>query len=373
MIYVDAAASALKPDAVINAQAIFLKDKYANAGRGVCARAADVDSMVDDTRKAVADFIGAHNSDGIIFTSGTTDGVNRIARMLDSAILTPDSVVIVSDLDHHSARLPFMELARQKRCKIWVCPLNDKFEMDADALRARCMAGDVACVVISAMSNVLGMGADVKNLVAATKSRGIHPITIVDAAQYVAHEKMDVVSWDADAMVFSGHKIGADTGIGVLYLKNPDKWSPSNYGGGMVARVMENNWILAAGPSRFEAGTLPLTQIVGMRAAIAEKKKEKKEKDLLHYLYDELSLNPRINLITQKGASLITFTADGMTPLDFGAYAGAYDVCLRVGNMCASWLHRALGVDGTIRISVGPWNTMDEMQELVRIINKILK
>jgi cysteine desulfurase/selenocysteine lyase len=373
MIYADAAASALKPRAVIRTQADFLKNRYANAGRGICARAAAVDAMVEDTRRIVAKFIGAKDEKGIVFTSGATDGMNRMARMLEISVLTRDSVVIVSDLDHHSARLPFEELARRGKCKIWVCPLTDTFEMDADALHARCAVGDVAAVVLSAMSNVFGNPVNVKKLVQATKSRGSKSITIVDAAQCVAHEKTDVTDWDADALVFSGHKIGADTGIGVLYLKKPDKWSPSGFGGGMVARVMEKGWILADGPSRFEAGTLPLTQIAGLGPAIASRQKKTSQKKLLNFLYDELSSNPRIHPVTNRNSCMMTFTVDGMRPIDFGAYAGAYGVCLRAGNMCASWLHRALGVDGTVRISVGPWNTRTEMQELVRIINKIVK
>ena len=139
----------------------------------------------------------------------------------------------------------------------------------------------------------------------------------------------------------------------------------------------DSRWTLAAAPANFEAGTLPLTQIAGLRVAIEEREKGIKNKEreikLLEFLRKELSKILRIKFISPAGAHLLTFVIDGMHPLDFGAMAGAKDVCLRVGNMCASWIHARLGLSGTIRISVGPWNTMAEMKELIRIIKEIIK
>ncbi|MCL2331813.1 MAG: aminotransferase class V-fold PLP-dependent enzyme [Proteobacteria bacterium] len=416
IIYVDAAASALKPESVIAAEAEFLRNNYANAGRGVCARAAAVDDMAAAARAAVARFIGAARPEQIVFTSGTTDGMNRIPNILEkSGAVNADSWVAVSDLDHHSARMPWEELQHFKGIGFGVCPLDDKFNIDASQLkkalavtvkngngRARIRKPDV--FIITAMSNVLGVPQDVKGIIAAARAINPQIVTIVDAAQYVAHLPIDVTDWDCDFLCFSGHKIGADTGIGVMYVKDPKHWFPDKFGGGMVAGITgslatnDSRWTLAAAPAKFEAGTLPLTQIVGLGAAIEEMNKSRTPSHLpphrgphatgfvawggheggdahsfalLNYLRAELSKVPRIKFVSPEGAHIITFTVDGMHPLDFGALMGARNVCLRVGNMCASWIHARLGLLGTIRISVGPWNTMAEMEELARIIKRV--
>jgi cysteine desulfurase/selenocysteine lyase len=240
-------------------------------------------------------------------------------------------------LDHHSARLPF-----EKKFKTVLCELDGDYNYKS--------IPDCDAAVITAMSNVLGM----PQKIVSRKSQ----IVIVDAAQYVAHEKIDVRDMGCDALVFSGHKIGADTGVGILYLKDPDRWNTDKVGGGQY---------MASGPARFEAGTLPLTQIAGLIPAINEPRATSHE---LRFLYDKLSKIDRIKIITKPDAALLTFIVDGMHALDFGAMMGAHNICLRVGNMCASWLHKKLGYDSTIRISTGAWNTMKEMEQVVSIIKK---
>jgi len=321
-----------------------LKNHYANAGRGLCARAEYADRIVIRARESAAGFIGA-KPEQIIFTNGTTDGLNRIANMLPRAPACAGvTTVAVSDLDHHSARLPF-----QEKHKIVLCELDKDLNYKSIP---KCDA-----VVITAMSNVLG----VRQKIIMDKKR----ITIVDAAQLVAHEKIDVKEMNCDALVFSGHKIGADTGLGILYLKEPDKWQTDKFGGGQY---------MADGPVRFEAGTLPLTQIAGLPTALKEcEERRAKSTDLIRYLREELEKIDRIRFISPKDSCLLTFVVEGMHALDFGALMGAHGVCLRVGNMCASWLHQRLGLDATIRISTGPWNTMEEMEQVLEIIKKIIK
>ncbi len=383
-LYFDAAASALKPESVVTAQVDFLQHHYANAGRGVCARASAVDDMVAATRSAVADFIGAQSPDQIVFTSGTTDGMNRIARILDSGsgnFFLAGKTIMVSDIDHNSARLPFEELWETRQPKIRLCPLDENYNLDVSKIAQ--MSGRAArpdIFVITAMSNVLGVAQDVKKIIAAAHAQNPDVITIVDAAQYVAHLPVDVTDWDCDFLCFSGHKIGADTGVGVMYIKEPNKWRPDKFGGGMVKRVNSeqsaehNEIILENSPMKFEAGTLPLTQIAGLRAAIKELTDNRAQStEVVKYIYAELSKMPRVKLLTQADSAMVSFVVDGMHALDFGALAGAHGVCLRVGNMCASWIHKALGIDASIRLSPGPWNTMDDAKELVEIVKKILR
>ncbi|MDE6570743.1 MAG: aminotransferase class V-fold PLP-dependent enzyme [Alphaproteobacteria bacterium] len=369
IIYLDAAASALKPDAVVDAEVDFLRHKYANAGRGICARAAAVDQMVGRARMAVADFIGggAHQ---IVFTSGTTDAMNRIVNIVRQlpVFSARRPVVGVSDLDHHSARMPWQHLANGGVCDIAVCPLDADFNIDV----AQLPVADV--LVITAMSNVMGVGQDVAAIVAAARQKNPDVITIVDAAQYVAHAPIDVAQWGCDFLCFSGHKIGMDTGIGVMYIKNPDAMPADKFGGGMVNKILaDGTWTLNAAPEKFEAGTLPLTQIAGLVPAIDAWRAWGGAHEQIGVLYDALKQMPRIKILTPRDASLISFVVDGMHVLDFGAHAGVRNLCLRVGNMCATWIHRALGVDGSIRISVGPWNTMDDIHAAVRLIGEIVK
>ncbi len=376
IIYLDAAASALKPESVIKAEMNFLQNSYANAGRGVCSRAVNVDATVARVRKKVADFIGAESETQIIFTSGTTDGMNRIARIINDSVCgenLKNKTIMVSDLDHHSARLPFEVLWDSVGCKIVLCPMDKEYNLTcSDLPRA-----DV--FVITAMSNVLGIAQDVSGLISAARKKNPNVITIVDAAQYVVHEKIDVQKWNCDFMCFSAHKIGADTGLGILYMKEPDRWvSPDKFGGGMVSRIIGSaashsydiKWEPA--PAKFEAGTLPLTQIIGLEQAIDHLISHRPNLDLIKYLHDRFSKNENIKIITSRDSTMFTFYPKNMHILDFGIMAGTMGLCLRVGNMCAGWLHNLMGLAGTARISVGYWNTKDDVEKAAKIIEKVV-
>lgn len=368
VVYFDAAASFLKPESVIDIQADFLRHRYANAGRGVCARAGAVDDMVAQSRRRVADFINADSAQ-IVFTSNATDGLNRATNII-LAQYGHDYLptVAVSDLDHHSARLPWVEmLARGKIRKIVKCELDADFNIGIKSVP------DSDVLVITAMSNVLGLAQDVAAIIRAARRKNPNVITVVDASQYVVHKKIDVKKWDCDFLVFSGHKIGADTGVGILYICDPDKYFPDRFGGGMVLRVDDNMTIWNNAPDKFEAGTLPLTQICGISVAINELESHRPNLDLIKYMYDGLKKNSRIKILSSRDAAVLTFVVDGMHPLDFGTYAGANGICLRVGNMCASWICHALGVDGAVRVSIGPWNTKSDADKFLSVVEKIVK
>lgn len=364
-VYMDAGASWLKPQSLIEFQSDFLAKYYANAGRGVCARAGNVDKMIAGARCRVADFIGA-DPENIVFTSGATDAFNRIVNIIKNTLEKKCHVVGVSDLDHHSARLPWEMCAKQGGCKISLMPLNNDLNIDINNIPL------CDIYVVTAMSNVMGIAQDVSKMVRVIREKNPDAIIVVDAAQYVAHKKIDVKKFDCDFLVFSGHKIGSDTGVGVMYIKNPEKWNPDKFGGGMVNRVMDDKIIFNKSPEKFEAGTLPITQIVGLPYAIDYLTKWDGGADLIHYMYDELSKLKSVKILTKRNAAMISFIVKDMHVLDFGAFIGADNICLRVGNMCASWIHKKLNVDGSIRISVGPWNTMNDANYVVDMIKKIV-
>ena len=364
-VYMDASASWLKSQSVIETEVEFLGKLYANAGRGVCARAGKVDNLVANSRKKLAEFIGA-NPENIVFTSGTTDSLNRVVNIIKNTIDKKCPVVAVSDLDHHSARLPWEMCAQNGGCEIVVMPLDENLNIDVN----RIPNADV--FVITGMSNVLGVTQNVKEIITQAKIKNTNVITIVDAAQSVVYSKLDVRDMGCDFLCFSGHKVGADTGIGVMYIKNPDMWKADKFGGGMVNRITESGVVFNNAPEKFEAGTLPLTQIVGLPMAIEYLLNWDGGQDLIRYMYDELSSMKHVKLLSSHDAHIISFVVDNMHVLDFGALMGAHNICLRVGNMCASWIHKKLNVDGSIRISVGPWNTMEDAKYVIDTIKSLV-
>ena len=363
----DAAASWLKPQSVIESEGDFLANKYANAGRGICTRAGVVDALVLDARKSVADFIGC-DAENIIWTSGTTDAFNRIVNIIKNTVQTKCPIIAVSDLDHHSARLPFEMLAKEGCGEIVEIPLTSDLDIDVHNIP------NADIYIVSAMSNVLGVAQDIVSITKEIRKQNKDAIIIIDAAQYVVHAKIDVKNFDADFLCFSGHKIGSDTGIGVMYIKNPDLWNTDKFGGGMVNRIIDSEKIiLNKSPEKFEAGTLPLTQIIGLPYAIKYLSSWNGGHDLIEYMYDELSKLDNIQIITKRDASMISFVPKNTHVLDLGALLGTRDICVRVGNMCASWIHKKLGLDGSVRISVGPWNTMDDAKYVVENIKELVK
>ena len=361
-VYMDAAASWLKPQPLIESQVGFLRNAYANAGRGVCTRAGHVDDMILSARQKIADFIGA-KAENIVFTSGATDALNRIVRIIQNTVRDKNLTVAVSDLDHHSARLPWEMLTQN----VVVMPLDDDFNIDVNNIP------NADVFVITAMSNVLGVAQDVEKIISVIKSKNPNAITVVDAAQFVAHEQINVKKFDPDFLVFSGHKIGSDTGVGIMYIKNPDMWNPDKFGGGMVNRILENKIVFNKAPEKFEAGTLPITQIIGLPYALDYLTNWNGGVDLIHYMFDELAKMENIKLLTSRNASIISFIPTNMHVFDFGTLLGARGICVRVGNMCASWIHKKLAVDGSVRISVGPWNTMDDAIYVIESVKKLVE
>jgi len=368
IIYLDAAATMQKPDCVIGAEVDFLRNSYANAGRGICARAVAVDDMVAATRRRVAEFINA-DANQVIFTSGATDGLNRVVNILTrQPWYTEMSTFAVSDIDHHSARLPWQELMYDGHIrKMFKCELDENFDINPNSVPK------TDFLVITAMSNVLGRAQDVRAIIASARRKNPDVVTIVDASQYVVHEKIDVKEWDCDFLVFSGHKIGADTGIGILYIRDANRYFPDKFGGGMVAKVTDTELGLYTSPDKWEAGTLPLSQIAGLTPAIDYLEKHRPNLYLIKHAYDELEKIPKVKILTTRDAAILSFVVDGMHPLDVGALIGANDICVRAGNMCAAWIHARMGIPGSIRISVGSQNTIDDINKAIDVINKIVK
>ena len=367
-IYMDAAASSLKRDSVIKKQFDFLKNKYANSGRGICKRSIEVDNSILKVREQVANFLKS-NPNQIVFTFGATDGLNRVTRILENSnCVNNNSNIYVSDLDHHSARLPWHILAGEKKINLSIFNLDSNLNISTDNI------SKVDIAIITAMSNVIGNKQDVINIIKKIKEINPYAITIVDACQYVIHSPINVKEWNCDFLCFSGHKIGSDTGVGILYIKEPMRWNLDKFGGGMVSSIDNLSVNFMNDISRYEAGTLPLTQIIGLGEAIKELDFNSKILDYNKYIYNNLKNIERIKFLSKEDSYILSFVIDGMNSLDFGSYLSGYDICIRVGNMCASWLHKYLNYDsGSVRISLGFWNTEDEIEYVIGVIKKVLK
>lgn len=366
-VYMDAAATALKSDRVIEKEVDFLKNSYANAGRGICRRASDVDSKIEEVRNKIAKFINAC-ANQVIFTGGSTDSLNRVVNIVAQNYHKKNMIITVSPLEHHSARLPWEYFAKIDNHTVCVCGLDKNLNIDINQIKRT----DV--LVVTAMSNVLGVPQDIKKIISVAKQHNPDVVTIVDAAQFVVHEKIDVVDFDCDFLCFSGHKIGGDTGVGILYIKDSENLLPDKFGGGMVNKIFSHdNIVLVDSPEKFEAGTLPITQIIGLGTALDEIDKFYECTNLVSYMYKELLKIDKLTMLTDSYSKLITFVPNNMHVFDFGVLLGSKNICIRVGNMCASWIHQYLNLDSSVRLSVGPWNTLNDADTVITAIRDVLR
>ncbi len=372
--YFDWASSCLKPLKIIDSEIDFLKNSYSPVGRGSYPIANNANAKIDTIRESVRSFINADSKNQIVFNSGTTMGLNTAAMMIRQKI-SPDSIVVVSDLDHHSLRLVWENFAKLGLCKLWVCPINSNGTLDLVALEKKVKNDNVAVACITAMSNTFGVKQDLKKISRILKN----VISVVDFAQWVAHEKVDVS--DFDFACFSGHKIYADSGVGVLYIKNPEDYNPVIFGGGMVRSVSEKSIAFENPPHKFEAGTLPVSQIISLGASVdfisefGYKKIKSHTENLSAELVAELKkikgikfLNPDI-----KNEPVIAFNVKNISPLDLAALLGLNGVCVRAGNHCAGWIHNYLKINSSLRFSLGLGTDENDVLKAITEIKKAIK
>lgn len=365
LIYLDNAATAQKPQAVLDAMDHFYKAQNGNAHRGMHPLAEAATEVLEGARERVRMFINASSTEEVIFTKSCTEAINLVAKSLGSAWSKTDAVV-TTVLEHHSNTVPWQQTATEVR----FVPCDEQGVLDLDALKQHLSDGKVQLVAITAQSNVLGVQPDLKRVIDMAHTAGA--LVLVDAAQSIAHIKTDVQELDCDFLAFSGHKLYGPMGIGVLYGKKKLlSEMPAFLGGGMMIReVTQNGFTTADLPHKFEAGTQPIAEAAGLHAAMdwisqnSWKDIEAHEHELITYAAQKLSEIPGLRIlgpdITHR-SSLISFVIDGVHPHDLTDILGQKGICLRAGHHCAQPLHKQLHIGASTRLSVGIYNTKEEI------------
>ncbi|MBI3332316.1 SufS family cysteine desulfurase [Candidatus Peregrinibacteria bacterium] len=376
LIYFDSAATAQKPQMVLDAMRSYFEHDNANAHRGMHVLAERATVAFEDARKAVQKFLHAKRAEEIIFTKNCTEAINLVARCFGSTLTEGDTVVL-SLLEHHSNIIPWLQLMEERGVELRWIDIDEEGRLRLDQLDQYLAEGTVKLIAITAQSNVLGVRPPLKEIIKRAHAAGAK--VCIDAAQSIAHEKTDVQEFDCDFLAFSGHKLYGPTGIGVLYGKKELlETMPPFLGGGMMIRDVHTDHFLAADlPQKFEAGSQPIAEAVGLRAAIkwlaqfSWQDIAAHDRLLLETAFASLKKVPGLTIlgpqkIADDIAGCISFAIEGIHPHDLTDILGKKGICLRAGHHCTQPLHRKLGIVASTRMSFGIYNTLDEIASCIK-------
>lgn len=376
LIFLDNAASTQRPTAVIEAIVDCYQRYYANVHRGIHTLSEESTAHYETARRTVAQFINASEAE-TIFTAGTTAAINTVARSWGEANLGADDVILLTIAEHHANIVPWHQLAARTGCRVEFLPLREDFTFDGDVVQDYLQRLRPKLFAFTAASNVLGTRLPVAQWT--DWGHAVGSTVLVDAAQSAPHQNLDVRGWDADFVVFSGHKMCGPSGIGVLYGKESllDAMPPFLGGGGMISRVTTAGFEPAALPEKFEAGTPPIAQAIGLRAAIEYLSQIGLESIAAHE--HALCVRADAGLRQIEGVRVIGPTAEqklGIVSFDIDC-AHAHDVAqmldargiaVRAGHHCTMPLHQSLGLTATTRASFYLYNTRDEVDQLIESV-----
>jgi len=375
MVYFDNGATTLKPDVVRDAINDYYDRYTSNIHRGDYSNSLKVSNLYDDCRDKIKEFINANHSSEIIFTSGTTKSINDIVFGYFKYHLNSGDEVLITESEHASNVLPWFILQREIGIVVKYISLDDKNEVTIDNLN-KAVTDKTKVVSIAHVTNVIGDVRDIKAISRICHDKGI--LLVVDAAQSIAHMKVDVQDMDIDFMAFSGHKMYGPTGIGVLYGKfNLLKdLVPLEYGGGMNAIFNKDGYIeIKDLPDRLEAGTPNIEGVIGLRESIDYLNKigidkiNKYEHELRDYLVNRLRELDFIKIYNLDNYStIVAFNIDGVFSQDTAIYLDKYKICVRAGNHCAKILKNVFNIGNTCRISLSFYNTKEEVDLLINVL-----
>lgn len=377
--YLDSGATTQKPKQVIEAIKKFYETSNANPHRGAYGLSIEATEIYESTRTKIAKFINAKHREEIIFSKNATESLNLIAYSYGMDNLKKDDEVVISIMEHHSNLVPWQKVTKVTNSKLKYMYINENYEISEEEIENK-ITDRTKIVGITHISNVLGTINNVKKIIEYAHKKGA--IVIVDASQSIPHMKIDVQDLDADFLVFSGHKMLAPLGVGVLYGKKEllEKMTPFIMGGDMIEYVYEQDTIFAELPNKFEAGTQNVEGVIGLGAAInyiesiGYDKIQEIEKEVVSYAKQELSKLDYLTLYMtsneNKHSSVISFNINGVHPHDVASILDSVGVCVRSGNHCAQPLMRFLGIDSTCRASFYLYNTKEDVDSLVNGLNK---
>ncbi|MDW8848110.1 cysteine desulfurase SufS [Erwinia sp. MMLR14_017] len=378
LAYLDSAASAQKPQAVIDAESHFYQHGYAAVHRGIHTLSAEATTDMENVRTQAARFLNAASPEEIVFVKGTTEAINLVANSWGGRQLQAGDNIIITEMEHHANIVPWQMVAERTGAEVRFIPLTETGELDLSVL-PQLIDSRTRMLALTQVSNVLGTINPVKEIIAQAKAAGV--ATLIDGAQAVMHEKVDVQDLGCDFYAFSGHKIYGPSGIGILYGRKEmlDQMPPWEGGGSMIATVsLTEGTTYAAAPWRFEAGSPNTGSIIGLGAALSWVSElgldviHEREQSLMRYTLDKLASVPDLVIYGPKQrAGVIAFNLGKHHAYDVGSFLDQYGIAIRTGNHCAMPLMNHYGVPAMCRASFVLYNSEEEADRLAAGLTRI--
>ncbi|MBQ3511045.1 MAG: cysteine desulfurase [Bacilli bacterium] len=376
IVYFDNGATTLKPKCVVDSMVNYYTRHTSNIHRGDYDAAIKTNKLYDDTRKVVAKFINS-DSDEVIFTSGTTMSINMVVFGYMEKVLNTGDEVLLTKSEHASNVLPWIKLAEKKGIVIKYMDLDEDYSLKLESVK-KSITDKTKVISIAHVTNVIGDVRDIEGIGKICRDNSI--LFCVDGAQSVPHMKVDFKNSNIDFLSFSGHKMCGPTGVGCLILKKKylDIMEPLCYGGGMNNYFEgDNSYELKKGVTKFEAGTPPIAEVIGLREAILYLDKigieniHKHEIELKKYLVKRLKDVPNIRIYNEKSDSgILAFNIEAVFAQDSSIYLNNYNIYVRAGNHCTKMLKDEIGVKNTVRVSMYLYNTKEDVDKLVDVLKK---
>ena len=380
LIYFDNGASTQRPTAVIEAMTALYENSYANVHRGLHFLSEKSSELYEQTRSQIQHLIGATHEEEVIFTSGTTLSINTVAHSWGNHQLQAGDEILLTIMEHHSNIIPWQQLAQRTGARIQFIDVTPNGQLDFDDLESK-LSSKTKVVSFTAISNVLGTINPVKDIV--QRAHAVGAKVMVDAAQHVPHESTKVSDWDADFVCFSGHKMLGPSGIGILYGKREllEKMPPFLGGGSMISGVTTEGFTAGELPAKFEAGTPPIAEAIGLGAAIEYIEQigiqqiAEHEKQLTSLAYQQLSQIDGLKILgpgCENRSGILSFVVEGLSPQDLSIFLDRKGVAIRAGHHCAMPLHDRLDISASCRASFYLYNTVEEVNRFVEILQQVI-
>ena len=380
LAYLDNAATTQKPVSVIERIDRFYRAEYATVHRGVYSMSQDSTLECDQVRERCREFLNAARTSEIIFVQGTTDAINLVTTSYGKKFLKKADEIVISGMEHHANIVPWQRLCEEKGTMLRVAPINDRGELLLEEFK-KLLSEKTKIVAVTHISNALGTINPIREIIQLAHRAGA--VCLIDGAQGAAHTKVDGQALDCDFYCFSGHKIYGPTGIGVLYAKKEhlEAMDPYQFGGEMIETVTFEKTTFAKPPLKFEAGTPPIAQIIGLGPALEYvenlgfEKMEAYEQELLADATQKLSQVKGIKMIGTAAhkSAIVSFTLEGIHPHDIGTILDQQGIAVRTGHHCAQPVMKRFGVPATTRASFSFYNTKDEIDRLVLGLEHVLQ
>src|SRR5450432_1407480 len=380
LIYLDNAATSQKPQRVIDALNYYYSNLNANIHRGIHTLAEEATAAFEETRHAVKDLIGAGSREEIIFTKGTTEGINLVAYSWGRKNIREGDEIIISNMEHHSNIVPWQLLCEEKGAVLKVIPINDNGELIQEEYE-KMLGPKTKLVSLVHVSNALGTVNPVKQMIA--RAHAVGAVFMVDGAQSAVHLEINVTDLDCDFFAFSAHKLYGPTGVGVLYGKKAllESMPPFQAGGEMIKEVTLQKTTFNDLPYKFEAGTPNIADVIAFKSAlhfvhsIGKDKIRKHEQDLMDYAHLELEKIPGLTIIgkAKEKVSVVSFVIEKAHPQDIGILLDNRGIAVRTGHHCAQPLMDRFCIPGTARASFAVYNSRYEIDELVKGLQRVVK